>query len=197
MINLAKLFEMQKVLDDHIMDEHPELKGQNNIDWKILALLVEIGECANEWRGFKKWSDRQEPKHGNQALIDCPKCSGNGFWFAGNRVLCQNCNETGKVTNPLLEEFVDGLHFVLTIGIEIGFENPTLARFKEKTIAKQFLKIYEFISELSKGRNYIDYSGLTSLYLTLGEMIGFSWEEIEQAYFAKNAVNHERQANGY
>ncbi|GGA31310.1 hypothetical protein GCM10011384_20990 [Psychrobacillus lasiicapitis] len=30
----------------------PELRGQNNPDWKILVLQVELGECANEWRGF-------------------------------------------------------------------------------------------------------------------------------------------------
>ena len=40
-MNLSKLFEMQRELDERIMDEHPELKGQNNLDWKILALQVE------------------------------------------------------------------------------------------------------------------------------------------------------------
>lgn len=40
-MNLSKLFEEQQKLDEHIMDEHPELKGQNNLDWKILALQVE------------------------------------------------------------------------------------------------------------------------------------------------------------
>jgi dimeric dUTPase (all-alpha-NTP-PPase superfamily) len=53
---------LQSELDSHIMDEHPELKGQDNSDWKVLALLVELGECANEWRGFKKWSKDQDPR---------------------------------------------------------------------------------------------------------------------------------------
>ncbi|MEK3887750.1 dUTP diphosphatase [Bacillus sp. FSL K6-3431] len=75
-LNLIKLFEMQKVLDDRILDEHPELKGQNNLDWKILALQVELGECANEWRGFKKWSKDQEPRI--EEDVSCNACDGTG-----------------------------------------------------------------------------------------------------------------------
>ena len=43
-LNLTKLFETQAKLDEHIMQEHPELRGQNNLDWKLLALQVELGE---------------------------------------------------------------------------------------------------------------------------------------------------------
>jgi dimeric dUTPase (all-alpha-NTP-PPase superfamily) len=33
--------------------------------------------------------------------------------------------------------------------------------------------------------------------LSLGEFLGFTGEEIEQAYFAKNKINHVRQETGY
>ena len=61
-MNLKNLFETQAALDEHIMQEHPELRGQNNLDWKLLALQVELGKCANKWRGFKKWSKDQKPR---------------------------------------------------------------------------------------------------------------------------------------
>lgn len=35
------------------------------------------------------------------------------------------------------------------------------------------------------------------LYIGLGEMLGFTWDQIEEAYYAKNKVNHERQNTGY
>jgi dimeric dUTPase (all-alpha-NTP-PPase superfamily) len=34
-------------------------------------------------------------------------------------------------------------------------------------------------------------------FFGLGEMLGFTWDEIEQAYFAKNKINHVRQETGY
>lgn len=58
-MNLQKLFDTQKVLRDRIGYE-----GEDRFEKLILALLVEIGECANEWRGFKFWS-----KNGSQELV--------------------------------------------------------------------------------------------------------------------------------
>lgn len=130
-MNLTKLFETQAKLDEHIMQEHPELRGQNNLDWKLLALQVELGECANEWRGFKKWSKDQKPRTKVERL--CPLCDGTGDENYENYVenlergttheymKCEDCDGTGKIgeLNPLLEEYVDCLHFILSVGIDL------------------------------------------------------------------------------
>lgn len=176
-MNLTKMFEMQKALDDHILDEHPELKGQDNLDWKILALLVEVGECANEWRGFKKWSKDQEPRTMAFSLMDYEK----------------------RLRNPLLEEYVDGLHFVLSIGIEHEFVEEVLEYYapqfiqdhKDPNITKQFNSVFEAATGLH------GYESLLYSYLALGEMLGFTSGQIEEAYMAKNAINHKRQDSGY
>src|SRR5690606_4443541 len=105
-LNLSPLFDMQRKLDEHILDEHPELKGQDNLDWKIIALQVELGECANEWRGFKKWSNDQKPRT-NEPYHTYEV-------FKGEQV------PSVEYRNPLLEEYVDCLHFILSIGLEIG-----------------------------------------------------------------------------
>jgi len=34
-------------------------------------------------------------------------------------------------------------------------------------------------------------------FIGLGEMLGFSWKQVEDAYYAKNKINHERQDAGY
>jgi dimeric dUTPase (all-alpha-NTP-PPase superfamily) len=197
-MNLVKMFDMQKTLDDHIMKEHPELKGQNNLEWKLLALSVEVGECANEWRGFKKWSKDQEPR------VNVIHRDPQG-----------QCEDV--VTNPLLEEYVDGLHFIFSIGLEeYEYYDVQLPIAKWKldttsitypTITKQFNKVLNEIGILEDAANDHElheasevedsYENLVRMYIGLGEMLGFTWEQIEQAYMDKNAINHERQNNGY
>lgn len=56
-MNFKKLFEMQFTLDEKITDYH-ELDGYTLMDERILALLVEAGELANEVRSFKFWSGK-------------------------------------------------------------------------------------------------------------------------------------------
>ncbi|QCR33150.1 dUTP diphosphatase [Lysinibacillus sp. SGAir0095] len=201
-MNLQKLFEAQAILDEHILNEHPEI-GQNesNLDWKLLALQVELGECANEWRGFKKWSKEQEPRTMLFTWVDgLGKCVESKY---DPRLLIENGQFNAfRVKNPLLEEYVDCLHFILSIGIELDleveFDWDELAS-DEKDIAKQFLTVHVAIADLS------DYPWIAGSYwrelfeefYLLGKLLGFTWEQIEQAYYDKNKINHERQESGY
>lgn len=71
-MNLTKLFEAQRVLDERIEKEHPRTEGENRLESKALALLVELGEAANEYRGFKFWSKNQSSRKGLLGeLVDC------------------------------------------------------------------------------------------------------------------------------
>ncbi|MEV9639505.1 dUTP diphosphatase [Mammaliicoccus sciuri] len=202
-MNLTKLFETQKQLDDRIYDRFPELRGQDNLSWKILALQVELGECANEWRGFKKWSEDQRPRTSKQTE-SCRTCTGAGVVIIGrvNRVpvhaSCEECEgKGGKFKNPLLEEYVDCLHFILSIGLEVGTEYFSIIeseRFEEGDVTHQFLMVLDYATGMKED----DYcSELLTSFVILGRMLGFTWEQIEQAYYDKNEINHERQASGY
>ena len=53
-MNFKKIFKMQESLDKNIHQVH-DVSFENTIDKKILALLVEIGEFANEIKPFKYW----------------------------------------------------------------------------------------------------------------------------------------------
>lgn len=33
--------------------------------------------------------------------------------------------------------------------------------------------------------------------VNLGAMLGFTWEQVVDAYYKKNKIDHERQTNGY
>lgn len=179
-MDLNKLFEIQAKLDERIMQEH-NLQGQDLLDKKILSLQVELGECANEWRGFKFWSKDQEPR-------------------------TQGLNPLRNF-NPLLEEYVDVLHFILSIGIELNTQDISVGDYlniKTTTVTDQFNKVFEKAVDLkhahkleSKGEIRFIYAWLIKRFHILGEMLGFTWEQIEQAYMDKNAINHTRQDTGY
>lgn len=163
MVNLAKLFMMQKELDTKIETQH-QLQQEILFDRKILALLVEVGELANETRCFKFWSVKPP------ASIDV-----------------------------ILEEYVDGIHFILSLGLEIDIE-PTI-HFENKqdkrTVTEQFLYVYQSITLFKDERSISMYKNMFEEYLFLGELLGFSSAQIEKAYVSKNEVNHERQKQGY
>jgi dimeric dUTPase (all-alpha-NTP-PPase superfamily) len=204
-MNLQKLFELQRQLDEHIEKEHPRQEGEDRLAKKILALQVELGELANCWRGFKYWSYNQKPK--TEELGECPLCNGTGDLGAVWAENCIECGGTGKVVvkNPLLEEYVDCLHFILSIGLEIGFVRKPMNYLCGHNLIKEFntmfylvSKFYEFYFRYGKGCGLYDmYEEVLGYFLGFGMALGFTLEQIEEAYCQKNAENHTRQENGY
>lgn len=179
-MDLTKLFEMQRVLRDRI-----GYKQADRSTKLFLALLVEIGECANEQRSWKYWSKDQAPR--------TKKARGPYIEL-----------EDADFYNPLLEEFVDGLHFVLEKGLDFGCERGWFGHYTSRSIEVQYLNVFEDVIELWKCEREGElfalnglYEELVNGYLGLGEMLGFTEDEIEKAYFAKNAINHQRQEVGY
>lgn len=98
------------------------------------------------------------------------------------------------VFEKTLEEYVDGLHFLLSFGISIDIQPEVIPGVKLDGIPEQFRECVKLAVCLYEDDYYVD---LFQHYIGLGEMLGFSWDQIEQAYFDKNKVNHERQDNGY
>lgn len=187
-MNLTQLSEIQKILDARIEKEHPILEGEDRLAKKILALQVELGECANEWRGFKFWSTNQKPN------ISKPVTT-----FYGSR--------NGETTNPLLEEYVDCLHFILSIGLELKIHVPQTVSYELSepmpNDTEVFIDLiqgsYWFFRQKDRYPHHL-VTGWVQYFSTfhkLGEILGFTWDQIEQAYYNKNAINHDRQDTGY
>jgi len=95
----------------------------------------------------------------------------------------------------LLEEYVDGWHFVLSIGNDLGV--PFLLHVRETKI--DMINIFE---ELFNTCTFV-YSSIgwqltATMFYRLGESLGFDWEkDIIPAYYEKYEENQNRQANGY
>lgn len=202
-MNLEKLFEAQKELSQKIV-ETKGLQGKDLLDEKILALQVELGELANEWRGFKFWSEDQEPNDYAPNVYDvCERCDGEPTIYNEDNSkiegFCEECDGVGfYYHNPLLEEYVDCLHFVLDIGNDLGINLIPISDtdlFKRETITKQFIYLNCGIGDLYQDDK--NYNELLHEIIALGEMLGFTEEQIEEEYYRKNKINHARQENGY
>lgn len=161
-LNWDTLFSMQRNLDIYIRENH-ELESDNLFEEKFLALLVELGELANETRCFKFWSTKGKS---DKAIV--------------------------------LEEYVDNIHFLLSIGLEKGYEfskiDASTTYLKE---TEEFNHVYAKCLNFYQDQTREKYLDMFGEYLCLGELLGFSEEDIMQAYHDKNEVNYERQQTGY
>jgi dimeric dUTPase (all-alpha-NTP-PPase superfamily) len=167
-LNLNELFEIQAKLDAHIEKEHPRQPGEDRLAKKILALQVELGELANELpEVFKFWSNKK-----------------NNYEKA-------------------LEELVDCLHFILSIGLELELTDFHINHSTVKnmqmngSLLKKFSRVFAYVYKVERHKDHFWYDTLLESFIGLGFSLGFTWREIEQAYLAKNKINHQRQESGY
>lgn len=161
-INIKDLFSKQKELDLKIQKEH-HVTYESTHNKRILALLVELGELANEVRVFKFWSNKEaSPKE------------------------------------IILDEFADALHFFLSIGIDIGSNKYLYTMEFDKTlIVNQFLETYNSVVHLYKECLEENYEKAFQQFFTLGISLGFSQEDILEAYYKKLQINYIRQMTNY
>lgn len=100
-----------------------------------------------------------------------------------------------------LEEFVDGIHFFISLAIEYAITPGQLVvneDYTENELTASFIKLYEYITNIGLIDLESELVAAFSLFIGIGEKhLGFTWDEIVQAYFEKNEVNHQRQDNGY
>ncbi len=159
MLDLSKMLENQKILDARIMDSF-KLEDSDTLEKRILALLVEVSELANEVRCFKYWSTK-----------------------------------SASSKEVILEEYVDGLHFILSLSITFDevLVLEQVAHAYDLTTA--FLKLNELI--ITQAYHSHSINGVYNLYYYIAELLKFSDDEITEAYFAKNKQNHHRQDENY
>jgi dimeric dUTPase (all-alpha-NTP-PPase superfamily) len=97
----------------------------------------------------------------------------------------------------VLEEFCDGIHFLLSIAIERGWDRfvkevKASSFDKQKSFAELFNDLFE------AGLNSCgEWSRMFRYFLAIGDKLGFSEEDIQVGYVKKSEKNHQRQNNNY
>jgi dimeric dUTPase (all-alpha-NTP-PPase superfamily) len=111
-------------------------------------------------------------------------------------------NKAPAAKDKRLEEWVDGLHFYLSLAILlelnpedlVNHHQPIYYRNKERMMTDQINRAFDWITSEMTGEE---------LRISLGHFInaakldGFELKDIETMYYIKNKINHERQDQGY
>lgn len=161
-INLEKLYKYQQELDEEIANIH-HVDYKSTHQKRLLALLVEIGELANETRCFKYWSNKgPSPKE------------------------------------RIMDEYADGLHFFLSLGIPLKTTKFEYELNKnEEDLTDQFHKLYSLIVVLQNNYNLENYIKAISYFLNLAYSLDMTSNDIVDSYMKKLNVNHKRQETNY
>ena len=193
-MNLNSLFNKQQKLDEYIVKEK-ELEGQDLLPRKTVALLAELYECVNEARFFKFWSEDTAPNTEEECLY----CDENGMQFIGGDkiVTCTYCDGTGVIAYPLLEEYIDTIHFTLSIANDLGVHEHKYVKTQPQDLNDLVLGITNLatIIPISKEKHQVE--SLINNIITLGYQLGFDEKAVIEAYHEKNKENYERQKVGY
>ena len=108
---------------------------------------------------------------------------------------------SNKKSSPkavVLEEYVDCLHFLLSIGLDENFVDAQIhIKNSPRDLVQQFQEVFLRSSRFYQSLKEEDYVALFEVFLSLGQNLGFTWEEIEEGYLRKNKINYQRQDEGY
>lgn len=213
-MDLIKMIEAQSELNN-LIKKNKGLEDEQLIQDTFVALLVELGEFANEGRWFKFWSKNQEPRIKDKNWYFVQGTSKQ--YQEGDRIKFESDVYKKEDGNPLLEEYADGVHFFLSIAILKGWEKSLTIHDEaimdlerdglDGGLTGIYLELMFFLNMSHQGAtkkiygkpsNEYYFSMAWFLFIGMGMVgFGFTEEQIEQAYYEKNTINHERQANGY
>ena len=168
-IDLTNLLKEQYKLDKTIQDNH-RVTYKETKEKRLVALLVELGEFANTTRCFKFWS-----------------------------------NKGMDSKERILDEAADCLHFYLSLWISETNCACVMTSYNNKvemfTKKEDFIPDNDYFTELFyKAFNRAGSKKLAEsleFFLQIIDGLGYTWSDLEEAYYKKLGVNYDRQNNNY
>lgn len=170
----TEMFASQKELDNKIDYEH-NLKNEDVFDKKVVALIVEVCELANETRFFKFWSYKK-PSPKEKILDEYSDCI---------HFLLSLGNDLSTLYN-----------------IEVQLHDYQ-KKIDYSGFTSQFLALINYICKMNQKNEFkkvetVDYYYQAfEMLLAIGHELGFSKKDIEYGYYKKHQRNIERQETGY
>ncbi|SIS51362.1 dUTP diphosphatase [Salimicrobium flavidum] len=106
-------------------------------------------------------------------------------------------NKPASDREIIKEEYVDGLHFLLSLGIETDTYVKSVDASKHSSKTEAFLAVYGRLEAWKRNRSVQTYQELFDSYVSLAKTLEISEEEMKEAYLKKHEENYERQNRGY
>ncbi|NHI48009.1 dUTPase [Clostridium botulinum] len=136
------------------------------------------------------------------AIVELGEAANEIRWFK------KWSNKGPSSKEVILEELIDGVHFILSIGNSIEsnliYLHDYTAKMELSDFSEDFVRIIDGlvsvkVSYQNKHKNLLDYLyvDLMENYLGFICKLGFDMQDIEMMYYKKNKINHKRQDNNY
>ncbi|MBO6280400.1 MAG: dUTP diphosphatase [Bacilli bacterium] len=107
-------------------------------------------------------------------------------------------NKGAESKERILDEFADGLHFLLSLGIDQGYVVDSIeVNDDNHSLTDTLLATYELTSIFYSNQSIQNYLSMFISYLRCLFKLGYSWEEAKEAYYLKLKENHNRQNTNY
>lgn len=107
-------------------------------------------------------------------------------------------NKGSEAKEVMLDEYADGLHFFLSLGIDIKTTKEVYEISKpDNNLTDQFHLVYRLIADFKDDASEVNYIKAFSSFLNILPLIGYTWKDLEEAYYKKLGTNYVRQETNY
>ena len=107
-------------------------------------------------------------------------------------------NKGAEEKDVVLDEYADGLHFFLSLGIDIKTAKEEYVITKPLlNLTDQFHLVYRLICNFKDDANDDNYIAAFSAFLNILPLVGYTWKDLEEAYYKKLGTNYHRQETNY
>ena len=107
-------------------------------------------------------------------------------------------NKPTESDDIVLDEFADGLHFFLSLGVDIKTSKMNYHLTKHMdNLTDQFLEVYHRLDNFRKKQDDSSYIKAFQAFLNLLPLLGYRWKRLKDAYYKKLGVNYNRQETNY
>ena len=107
-------------------------------------------------------------------------------------------NKPSEAQDIVLDEYVDGLHFFLSLGIDIKTSKKKYNHTNHAdNLTKQVLETYRLASIFYQKQDEKSYIRAFQAFINITILLKVRWSTVEKAYYKKLGENYHRQDTNY
>ena len=107
-------------------------------------------------------------------------------------------NKPSEPREIVMEEFADGLHFLLSVGIALNIKNKSFEQKEtDEDLSNLFVKMYGVIDELHDKKSEDAYQKTFETLLLIASKLNMNKDDIFASYLLKLGENYHRQETNY
>ena len=107
-------------------------------------------------------------------------------------------NKPSEPRERVMDEFADGLHFLLSLGVALNIKNKCFEQKEtEEDLSNLFVKMYGVIDELHNKKNEDTYQKTFETLLLIASKLDMNKDDIFASYLLKLGENYHRQETNY